>query len=252
MSALSPAAAALYDRINAAISPDQLDSLQYTIWRHHWGVDLNDAEAQFLTEAIAGRKPRRGTIAARPISKLTGRVSSRFAPRPCRKRLTSEERTKRRERKRRLGGSSAMPDTIRHHYTEGERSALCIVAFEAKRHGHCDLSIAEIGDRAGVGRTTVQNALHQGRLLGHLEILERPQRGAKNLTNIVRITSKGWLTWIKRGPSAARGLDRVQISKNVSTTESVDLRKEEALQERSCEGVPKYPPVSCRNGWNSG
>src|SRR5262245_11620426 len=121
MDALSPAATAIYEKLNAATSLDDLDQLLNAIWRHHWPRgELSGTEAQYLTETVERRKPLRGTIAAHPISKLQGRVSSRFTPRPCRTRLSSEERTKRRHRKRMLGGSSAMPDTMRHHYTEGE------------------------------------------------------------------------------------------------------------------------------------
>jgi len=118
-----------------------------------------------------------------------------------------------------LAGSSALPDTIRHHYTEGERAALCIVAGEVKRHGVCDLSLDEIADRAGVGRTTVQNAMHEARRLGHVEITERPQRGAKNLPNVVKVISREWFAWIKRGPSTAHW-HRIQKIKNLNTSKS--------------------------------
>jgi hypothetical protein len=241
MSALSANAAALYDKINGATSPAELGELLTVIWRVYWPDGaLSDADAQFLTEAIEKRKPSRKSVTTRPVSALHSRVSSRFAPRPCRQRLTEQQRTERRLRKRTLGGSSAMPDTMRCHYTEGERAVGCVVAGEIKRTGECKLSIDEIADRAGVGRTTVQNFQHEARRLGHINIKHRPQRGAKSLTNVITIVSAEWLTWIKRAPSAARALHRVQILKNVSTTKSIDLRKKEALQGNARQTAP--PP----------
>lgn len=115
-----------------------------------------------------------------------------------------------------------MPDNMRHHYTEGERAVLCIVAGEVKRQGVCELSIDEIGDRSGVGSTTVQNAMHQARLLGHIEVRERPQTGAKHLTNVVRVVSHEWLTWIKRGKSPARTIGS-KSSENVSTSKTTKI-----------------------------
>jgi hypothetical protein len=177
---------------------------------------LPDPTAQAYEQGAISTKPAR-----QRCSNEEQRKASIFLPRRCRMRRTDDERIKLRDRKRVLGGSSALPDTMRHHYTEGERAVLCIVAFEVKRHGICDLSIDEIADRAGVGRTTVQNAMHEGRRLGHLLIKVRPQRGAKNLTNVVDIASVEWRTWIRRAPSAARGIG-FKISKNVSTSESID------------------------------
>jgi hypothetical protein len=209
----------VYDSINAVTLPDVLDNIARAVW-HDWGKGaFTDDEATLLTGAIDQRRPitfhrpaRGGGGAYKPAGRLLARIGSKFTPRPCRKRLSDEERTKRRHRKRMLGGSSALPDTLRHHYTEGERAVLFIVAGEVKRHGICDLPIDEIADRAGVGKTTVQNTMHEARRLGHVEITERPQRGAKNLPNVVKVTPSEWLAWIRRAPSAAQR-DRVQFSR---------------------------------------
>jgi hypothetical protein len=140
-------------------------------------------------------------------------------------------------RKRKLGGSSALPDTLRHYYTEGERAVHCIVAGEYKRYGVCSLSNDEVGDRAGVGRTAVQNAMHEGRRLGHLKITERPVRGQRSLTNLVEIASHEWKVWIERAPSAARRIG--SNFKNASTSKIIGLSKKVACNERaSVDPVP--------------
>jgi hypothetical protein len=106
---------------------------------------------------------------------------------------------------------------------------LCVVAFEIKRKGVCDDPIDALAAKAGVGRTTVQTTLHEARRLGHITIIERPRRGEKNLTNLVRICSREWLAWVMRGPSARFiGSNPVKM---VSTTKIKDLEREEAGNE---------------------
>jgi len=237
--ALTPTAAAVYDNINAAHSPDQLENVARVVWHHYSKNELGDAEATFLSGAIEKRKPQQR--APIPLGGVGQRnVASRFTPRPCRRRLTDDERTARRRRKRVLGGSSALPDTMRGPFTEGERAAMCIVAGEVKRTGVCVLSIDEIGDRAGVGRTTVQNAMHEARRLGLLRITERRQRGAKNKPNMVEITSAEWLAWIKRAPSAARsiGSKTPTLSKNVNTLKNIDIKIDRDSGEHRSTGAP--------------
>ena len=132
-----------------------------------------------------------------------------------------------------------MPDNLKHHYTEGQRAVLCVVALEVKRHGVCDWPIDKIAAVAGVGRTTVQTTMHEARLLGHITVIERTRRGRKNLTNLVRISSPAWMTWVMRGPSPARfiGSNPVKIG---SPTKITDLRKKEVCNEtNSSEPMPR-------------
>jgi hypothetical protein len=77
----------------------------------------------------------------------------------------------------------------------------------------------------------VQTTLHEARLLGHITVTERPRRGEKNLTNIVRICSREWLAWVKRGPSAARFIGSNPV-KMASTMKIIDLRKQESCNKK--------------------
>ncbi len=128
-----------------------------------------------------------------------------------------------------LGGSSALPDNLRHHYTEGQRSVLCIVAGEVKRHGICDLPVDKIAALAGVCRTTVQTTMHEARRLGHITIRERPQPGRKSLTNIVLISLPKWQAWLRRAPSPGRSIGPNSL-KMVSTTKNTEVSKKGATK----------------------
>jgi hypothetical protein len=141
-----------------------------------------------------------GTIPTKPAAQPTASSvrANRIIPR---QRLRSPDRAKSRDRRRRLGGSSALPDTLRHLFTEGQRAALCIIMMEIKRRGICDWPIDKIAAQAGVCRTMVQTTLHEARRVGLVDITERPMRGQKSLTNLIRIISKEWLVWIRRAPT---------------------------------------------------
>jgi hypothetical protein len=219
----NPAAVVLYTGINACQNPDQLDALARLIWERYGVGAVNDDEASYLASCIERRRPlsrRTSTGKFAVIGNLNGRIS-RFV---SRQRQRSPDRRASRDRRRMLGGSSALPDNLRHHYTEGQRSVLCIVAGEIKRHGICDLPIDKIAALAGVCRTTVQTAMHEARRLHHIKITERPQHGRKSLPNIVEIISPEWSTWIKRGPSAARFIGSNPVNL-VSTTKNINLSK---------------------------
>lgn len=197
-------------------APDFARSLE-RLKARPWNEPLAEAFEQGLIATAPGAPP---AASARPLK--ISRLIARQRPR-------SSSRQASRDRRRRLGGSSALPDTLRHYYTEGQRAVLCIIAGEIKHHGVCDLPIGKIAALAGVCRTTVQTTLHEGRRLFHLKVIERPMRGRKSLTNLVQIVSTEWRAWISRAPSAhrPRGSNSVKMA---STTKNTERRKEEALR----------------------
>lgn len=236
---LGAVARTIYEAINLCSNPDQLEETGRRLWEA-WGVSqISDDEGSYLQSLIERRRPLRHTaLSAKPAGRFAARLSSRFTPR---QRQRSPNRKASRDRRRMLGGSSALPDNLRHHYTEGQRSVLCVVAGEVKRCGVCDFPIDKIAALAGVCRTTVQTTLHEARRLGHIKITERPQPGRKNLSNLIEIISPEWRTWIRRGPSVARRIGSNSV-KLVNPTKNTDLRKRVAEEEKRAELSPSTGP----------
>lgn len=128
------------------------------------------------------------------------RTASQYIPTGPRKRPLSPDLEASRRRKRAVGGPSELPERIRENYSHGEQAVLAVVVREVMRKGCCDLCLDQIAALAGVGRTTVQNALRKARSgeRTHITVEERPRPGRKNLTNVIRIISKEWVEWLAR------------------------------------------------------
>ena len=171
----------LTDEIARAVQSaprSRLAELAATIWRAYGAGAIGETDAQTLAEAVEARK-RIPTAPTQPR-----RVGSR--PR------TSESL----ERRRRWVASGWVPPTIACRFTAGELSALSVVASQVARHGRCDLALDHIAALAGVGRTTVRNALGEARRLGFLTVEVRRLRAFRNDTNVVRIAALAWQSWI--------------------------------------------------------
>jgi hypothetical protein len=228
----SAAAAAIYDAINVAETPDQLDQLARTMWRGYTEGAIGDDDAALLQSCIDRRRPSpRNTPRTAPgqaMGKLADRLgvrASRFKPR---QQPRSPDRKASRNRRRMLGASAVMPPNLRQHYTQGQMAVLAIIAGEIKHHGICDLPLDKIAALAGVCRTTVQTTLHEARRRFHIVVTERPQPGRKSLTNVVEIISPEWSTWIKRGPTAHRPIGS-NFAKMASPTKNTCSKQGGAL-----------------------
>ncbi len=174
---------------------------------------------------------RRRAIKPKPLME---KVKNLFRP-TARPRSPDKERS--RIRRRMLGGSGVMPDSIRGLYTEGERSVFAVYCFEVKKHGgYCDAPIGKIAALAGVSCTTTQNALRKARRLGHIDVRERPRTGRKSMTNIVRIVFAAWVTWIKRASYLPR-LIGFKIESPLSTTETSIERNTGIPSQRAPPGI---------------
>ena len=185
------------DQLTTAIataSLNTLDQLSRTIWQGHATGALADDQAQQLAELIQTRRhPARAE--RKPVGLPFGR-NSIFPPRRPQR---SPDRSASIQRRRTLAASGPMPPSLASCFTTSELAVLRIVADAVRDNGQCLKTIPEIAARAGVCRTTVQNAIRLAARQGLLVVQERRRPGRKNASNIVRIVSTEWLTWIKRG-----------------------------------------------------
>jgi hypothetical protein len=187
-----------------------LDGFARAIWTD-WGAGwLTDEQASALAETLEGRKREvRGidTVAIRApqvaeAARKQGRLSH-FPPK--RKAARSPNRRASIERRRTLAASGPMPPQLASQFTTGELAVLRLVADEVRAKRHCALTLGELAARAGVGVTTARNAIHEAAGHGYLTIEERRRDKRPNLSNVVRIVSREWLTWIARGRKNSSG-----------------------------------------------
>src|SRR3954467_5838690 len=112
--------------------------------------------------------------------------------------------------------SGCLPPALASRFTTAETAVLAVVAAEHQKHGRCTLVIDHIAALAGVGRTTVKNALREAQRQSLLRIEERRLSAWRNAPNIVTITSPEWLSWLRmrtRGVGSNPQPPRIQESK---------------------------------------
>lgn len=184
----------LVDQISAAIDAARsvagLDHVAKLVWQAIGSDALAEAEAHDLLARIQGHRQT-----ARANHKPVGIPAGRASIFPPRRPQPSPRTARCLARRRQLAASGPLPPQLAAHFTLSEMAVLRIIRDDATARGACAASIAEIAARAGVGRTTVQNALRLAATLCLVIVQERRRQGDKNLTNVVRIVSKAWLSW---------------------------------------------------------
>jgi hypothetical protein len=101
------------------------------------------------------------------------------------------------ERRRRWAAAGRMPPALAAKFTTAEAAVLAVVAVEVGKRGDCRLHLDHIAALAGVSRTTVKNALREAKRLGLVTVEERRITGFKSDSNVVRIISPEWQSWMR-------------------------------------------------------
>jgi hypothetical protein len=185
------------DRIAIAY-PDELDGIVRSMWVDHTHGLLADNEMEILDEAARAR--REAIQERRTETRPKPRTAPSSAPRAsARRRQRAPDKQASIERRRRLAASGPLPPALACRFTTCELAALKIIGEEVTKHGVCSLHIDAIAAIAGTCRSVVQEAIRLARTLGLVTVQERRRRGQRSLTNLVRIVSGEWLTWLRRG-----------------------------------------------------
>jgi hypothetical protein len=118
-------------------------------------------------------------------------------------------------KRRRMAYSGVLPPQLACHYTVSQMAVLGVLAA---LNGYCDLSVAEIAARADVCERTVQSTLRLAEGDGLIIRTERRRKGAKSLTNLIKVTNREWLAWIRKriGCKRYRPLDSDSYQKGAS------------------------------------
>ena len=170
----------------------ELDELVRSAWSAVAAGHLDEDTAQAITEAAQAR---------RSAARVKGAVAQRKGPSAFpsrRKRPVSPDRQASIHRRRSLAASGMVPARIAAGFTVGEVAVLTAVAVEVMRGGRCELAIDHLAALAGVGRTTVQNALRLAQRQGLITVSERRRPGRPSLSNVVTVISQEWASWISR------------------------------------------------------
>ena len=170
-----------------------LSAVTSALWRAYADGHVTEADAETLSRVIAERQasrdPRTEPRAGDPALLADAGPVRRYGSRP----RTDASL----ERRRRCAAAGRLPPALAARFTLAEQAVLSLVAAETTRRGDCRLHLDHLAALAGVGRTTVKNAIREARSLGLLTVEERRVTGFKNDSNIVRIVSPEWLAWVR-------------------------------------------------------
>lgn len=212
-----------------------LPALAGQVWKAFDAGLVNEDEAAELAELVEARK-------------------SISTERPAPRRVGSRPKTPASlERRRRWVAAGMMPPAIACQFTPAETAVMAVIAAEVSKQGECRLPIGAIAALAGVSKTSVRNALAAAKAAGLLDVKERRLNRWRNLTNVVKISSREWTAWLAIG---ARGggrkfVERTHNNKIMKFTPFEDQRRKQMSKRAlkgSQRGVGEFGPLQRGQG----
>ena len=177
----------------------QLDHLSRDLWKAYAAGAVEDDNAQRLAELIHSRREalREAHRSPQAGESVSPRRFTIFKPRRLQR---PPQRATAIKRRRTLAASGPLPPRLAGQFTTGAMAVLRVIADATGSNGaQCVKSVAEIAARAGVCHRLAQYVLRLAEREGLIAVEHRPQRGAPNLVNIVRIVCADWLAWLNGG-----------------------------------------------------
>ncbi|CAO4137870.1 helix-turn-helix domain-containing protein [Methylorubrum extorquens] len=186
-------------RLQAEAAPRAaLPTVAAALWKAFAEGHVTEVEAEALASLIEARQVLRSPVPGSATGPNAPNTPQDRANGPRTGRSGSRPHTDASmERRRRWAASGRMPPAIAARFTLAEQAVLSLVAAETCRRKDCRLAIEHMAALAGVSRSTVKNAIREAAKLGLLNIEERRLTGWRNDTNIIRIVSPEWLSWLR-------------------------------------------------------
>src|SRR5215208_7689996 len=193
----------------------ELPKISALLWRAFAAGSVTEAQASELSDLIETRKAL--PAAEKPVQRRVG--SRPHTPASM-------------ARRRSWAAAGRLPPQIASRFTLAEQAVLAVVALEVVKRGSCRLAIDHIAALAGVGRSSVKNALREAHGLGLVRIEERRLTGFRNDTNVVTILSAEWTSWLRlrRGGGGGGGVKTV-TGTTTSPDRSARLRLADPVKE---------------------
>ncbi|MBN8914582.1 MAG: hypothetical protein J0I31_03170 [Rhizobiales bacterium] len=195
--------AIILERIQRSRSPAEAERLRTGVNGLMASGRLSEAAWETLHNALDGRFPPRPALGMARAG--SGARPSIFPPR--RRQCPPDPDKAKRERRRLSLRRDFAPLDIVAPFTECQRAVLFVIAEAVKAVGACDFPIAKLAAKARCSRSSVHAALRLFVERGLIAVQRRPRPGGTHLTNLVRIVSPVWLSWIRRS-LAGEGANR--------------------------------------------